>query len=124
MPVSESGPESESRFLALVTPGQLRFEALPSHSLLKSAQLAGVALPASCRNGTCRTCICRLASGRVRYEIAWPGLTAEEKQEGLILPCVAYPESNVVIEAPGARSLVRECNLPSAATAFPTSNRV
>lgn len=108
MPASESPVASEPCFLALVTPGQLRFDALPSHPLLKSAQLAGVALPASCRNGTCRTCMCRLASGRVRYEIAWPGLSAEEKEEGLILPCVAYPESNVVIDVPGARSFASE----------------
>jgi len=62
-------------------------------------------LPASCRNGTCRTCACRLTSGRIHYRIEWPGLSAEEKSEGWILPCVAYPESDVVLQAPGARSL-------------------
>ena len=35
----------------------------------------------SCRNGTCRTCLCRLDSGQIAYEIEWPGLTREEKAE-------------------------------------------
>ena len=41
---------------------------------------------------------CRLLSGEVRYDIEWPGVSAEEKDEGWILPCVAKPCSNVVIE--------------------------
>ena len=34
----------------------------------------------------------------VRYDIAWPGLSPEEKAEGCVLPCVAYPESDVVLQ--------------------------
>ncbi len=64
------------------------------------AQGAGVVWPSSCRNGTCRTCICRLLSGQVSYRIEWPGLSLDEKREGYILPCVAYPASDVVIEWP------------------------
>jgi hypothetical protein len=33
----------------------------------------------------------------------WPGLSADEKRQGFILPCVARPESDLVIEAPRAR---------------------
>jgi hypothetical protein len=43
-----------------------------------------------------------LLSGEVRYDIEWPGLSAEEKAEGWILPCVAKPTSDVVIEQNGA----------------------
>ena len=32
--------------------------------------------------------------------IDWPGLTPEEIAEGCVLPCVAYPASDVVLEAP------------------------
>lgn len=39
----------------------------------------------------------QLLSGRVAYRIEWPGLLAEEKAEGWILPCVAYPEADLVI---------------------------
>ena len=77
----------------------------PGQTLLQAALAAGIHLPASCRNGTCRTCMCRLAAGRVRYLIDWPGLLAEEKAEGWILPCVATADGDLVIEAPGARPL-------------------
>lgn len=91
------------RFSVLVEPLGRSFDADESTALLTAARSAGIDLPASCRNGTCRTCMCRLLSGRVGYRIEWPGLTREEKAEGLILPCVAYPESDLVINAPGAR---------------------
>jgi ferredoxin len=74
-------------------------------SLLEAALRHGVGLPSSCRNGTCRTCMCRLLAGEVRYRIEWPGLLAEEKAEGWILPCVALPVGPVHIEAPGAVDL-------------------
>ena len=73
------------------------FTATPDQPLLLSALAAGHALPSSCRNGVCRTCICRLHSGRITYRMQWPGLSAEEKAEGLFLPCVAYPASDLVM---------------------------
>lgn len=76
------------------------FGAPASQPLLQSALAAGIFLESSCRNGTCRSCICRLASGQVVYRIEWPGLSAEEKAEGFILPCVAYPRSDLVMTAP------------------------
>jgi ferredoxin len=76
------------------------FAAPADQPLLQSALQAGIVLESSCRNGTCRSCICRLASGRVVYRIAWPGLSAEEKADGYILPCVAYPVSDLVITLP------------------------
>jgi ferredoxin len=83
----------------LAATGQ-RFDAPASLPLLQSALKAGIELASSCRNGTCRTCIRRLDSGRVSYRIEWPGLSAEEKAEGFILPCVAHPASDVVIAPP------------------------
>ena len=88
-------------FTARIEPGGTVFEAPASLPLLRAAELAGLTLGASsCRNGTCRACICRLVSGQVVYRIEWPGLSADEKREGYILPCVAHPLSDVVIELP------------------------
>ncbi|CAH0261605.1 Ferredoxin-1 [Massilia sp. Bi118] len=67
-------------------------------TILHAAEQAGIDLPSSCRNGTCRTCICRLASGGVRYLVEWPGLSFDEKREGYVLPCVAVPVGDVVVE--------------------------
>jgi len=85
-------------FTARIAPDGATFAAPADLPLLRAAELAGLSLASSCRNGTCRTCICRLASGEVAYRIEWPGLSAEEKRDGFILPCVAYPLSDVVIE--------------------------
>ena len=87
-------------FTARLAPVGPTFAAPASLPLLQAAERAGLVLANSCRNGTCRTCICRLSSGQVVYRIEWPGLSAEEKQEGYILPCAAYPASDVVIEFP------------------------
>jgi ferredoxin len=90
----------EPRHPVSIEPAGLRFDAPASLPLLKAAQAAGIRLPSSCRNGTCRACMCRLVSGTVEYGIEWPGLLAEEKREGWILPCVALARSALVIEAP------------------------
>ncbi|HEX7907871.1 MAG TPA: 2Fe-2S iron-sulfur cluster-binding protein [Paraburkholderia sp.] len=91
--------------LVRVEPLGHTFEAPDSLTILEAAGFANLRLPRSCRNGTCRTCICRLVSGTVSYTIEWPGLSREEKQEGYILPCVAIAESDVVIEVPEAAEL-------------------
>jgi ferredoxin len=89
-------------FSAVVAPDGWRFDAPADLTLLQAAAHAGIELPSSCRNGTCRTCLCRLVSGAVTYRIEWPGLSAEEKADGFILPCVAHAVSDVVIEQPWA----------------------
>jgi ferredoxin len=88
-----------------LAPSGLAFDAEADTTLLKAAEDAGIELPSSCRNGTCRTCICRRLSGETRHTIQWPGLSADEKDEGWILPCVAQALSDVSLEVPGARSL-------------------
>ncbi|NRR33189.1 2Fe-2S iron-sulfur cluster binding domain-containing protein [Oxalobacteraceae bacterium] len=88
-----------------VEPKGLAFDAGAATSVLLAAEQGGVRLPSSCRNGTCRTCICRLRSGSVRYLIEWPGLSPDEKIDGYILPCVAVAQSDLVIEAPAAKAL-------------------
>jgi hypothetical protein len=45
-----------------------------------------------------------MLSGTVSYRIEWPGLTKEEKAEGLILPCVAIAETDLVIVVPDAEA--------------------
>jgi ferredoxin len=73
-------------------------------TLLNAAEQAGVRdlkLESSCRNGTCRTCMCLMLAGEVTYLIDWPGLSLDEKREGWILPCVAYPRTDVVLQLPG-----------------------
>jgi ferredoxin len=93
-------PASAPLFSITLMPSGRSFEAPDDTSILEAAAFAGLVLPSSCRNGTCRACLCRLVEGAVRYRIEWPGLTAEEKAEGWILPCSAIPASNLVIVQP------------------------
>ncbi|RZL10619.1 MAG: 2Fe-2S iron-sulfur cluster binding domain-containing protein [Rubrivivax sp.] len=84
---------------SLALPSGASFPADALGTVWHAAREAGLRLPTSCRNGTCRTCLSRLVDGTVAYHIDWPGVSREERAEGWFLPCVAYPESDLVIEA-------------------------
>ncbi|WP_213958328.1 MULTISPECIES: 2Fe-2S iron-sulfur cluster-binding protein [unclassified Variovorax] len=88
------------RWTVRVEPAGYAFDAAPGQSLLRAAQQAGVELPSSCRNGTCRTCLCRMLEGSIRYQIDWPGVSVDERDEGLILPCVAEATSDLTLDVP------------------------
>lgn len=90
-------------FAVRIEPQGWQFQAPCGQSLREAAAQAGVVLPSSCRNGTCRECLCRLLDGCVSYAIEWPGLSTDERREGCILPCVARAETDLVIHAPRAR---------------------
>lgn len=91
-------------YSVLIQPSGLRFNAEAGRSLLRAAEDVGVVLPSSCRNGTCRTCLCQVSEGVVVHTIEWPGVTREERAEGWILPCVAEARSDAVLEVPLAAS--------------------
>ena len=99
-----TAPENFEIFTVKVGPAGLQYDVEGDLTLLEAAEMSRIELPSSCRNGTCRTCVCRLVSGEVTYTIDWPGLSAEEKAEGYVLPCVARPTSNVVLEQTQARA--------------------
>jgi ferredoxin len=85
-------------YRALLQPSGRAFDAHGDRTLLASAAAAGIEMPSSCRNGSCRTCLRPLHAGAVHYLIPWPGLLPEERKDGgWVLPCVAYPASDVVI---------------------------
>jgi ferredoxin len=97
--------DSDSSHLVRIEPLGAHFDAPESLTLLEAAGFARVSMPRSCRNGTCRTCLCRIVSGTVRYTIEWPGLSREEKADGYTLPCVAVATSDVVLDVPDATLL-------------------
>jgi ferredoxin len=95
--MTQQGPAPEE-YQALLRPSGRSFAARADRTLLVSAAVAGIEMPNSCRNGTCRTCLRPLHAGRVHYRIPWPGLLPEERHTGgWVLPCVAYPLSDVVV---------------------------
>ena len=88
-----------------VLPQGASFEVSATDSLLIGAERAGWRWPNSCRNGTCRACLCRLQDGEVRYTLTWPGVSAEEKAQGWILPCVAQAVTDVTVDQPAAQKI-------------------
>jgi len=96
--VSSGAASAAECHTVVLAPSGLTFSNRAAATVLEAASEARIALPRMCRNGTCRTCMCRLLSGRIAYRIEWPGLSAEEKAEGWILPCVAYPQSDLLLE--------------------------
>ena len=89
--------DTPTLFTATTQPDNVQVDAWSHEPLLLSLEMGGSNWPSSCRNGTCRTCIGQLQSGQVRYSLEWPGLSPEEHAQGFVLPCVAYPCSNLAI---------------------------
>jgi ferredoxin len=100
---SDPVPLGEPQAWLTVSPLGLRVPVLAGQSLIEAAQAAGLDMPRSCRNGTCRACRCVLTHGSVSYRVEWPGLSPDEREAGEILPCVAIPEGDVSISQPLAR---------------------
>ena len=86
-----------------IEPQGWRVDCAPDATLREAAAAAGITLPTSCRNGTCRHCMAHLVSGEVRYQVAWPGLSREELAQGWTLPCVAVPCADLVLIQPAAK---------------------
>ncbi len=66
--------------------------------ILETAQEAGIDLPNSCNAGVCTTCAGQISEGTVEQSDGM-GVSPDLQAEGYVLLCVAYPRSNLKIEA-------------------------
>lgn len=69
-----------------------------AENLLDFAESGGIRIESGCRMGVCGSCKVKLISGTVTMETE-DGLQDEDKADRMILPCVAVPETDLVIEA-------------------------
>lgn len=67
-------------------------------TILEVADDVGVEIDNSCRSGVCGLCKVKLLSGKVSMEVD-ESLTAEDKENGLILACQAKSEEDVEVDA-------------------------
>lgn len=71
----------------------------PNETVLAAATRNGLALPYSCRTGTCGACKAKLVSGEIDYATTdLSGLTASEQAAGFILLCQAQPRSDLTLD--------------------------
>ncbi|OIN56160.1 2Fe-2S iron-sulfur cluster-binding protein [Arsenicibacter rosenii] len=100
-PVFVSAPpvQSADRIVRLLFAEKELSILVPAYkSILQAALDEGVSLPYSCRGGRCSTCAGRCTSGQVHMTIN-DVLTERDLQQGWVLTCTGYPESDdVVIE--------------------------
>jgi ferredoxin len=67
-------------------------------NILDLAEANGIQLENACRAGVCGTCKVKLLSGEVYMETE-DGLQDEDRKQNMILPCVAVPKTDLVIDA-------------------------
>lgn len=83
--------------------GVLEGHAFPltsGHTLLESALNAGVQLPYHCQVGTCKSCLCRVVSGKTRSLVELESvLSQDEIATGLVLACQCLPQSDLTLAA-------------------------
>ncbi|MEO1211337.1 MAG: 2Fe-2S iron-sulfur cluster-binding protein [Cyanobacteria bacterium J06638_20] len=66
-------------------------------TVLAAANEAGLELPSSCNAGVCTTCAAQLLSGTVDQSEGM-GISPELQEQGYALLCVAFPQSDLVLE--------------------------
>ena len=95
VPVAAGGARTGAPRLRLAVSGSVVTVA-KGQTLLEAAEAASVEIPNSCRGGVCGTCRTRVISGEVECEAE--ALTAEDREQGYVFPCVAFAKGDCVLD--------------------------
>ena len=87
----------ERRQLTYVWNGvKTEVEAHPDDTVLEAGELAGLALPYSCRGGVCSTCRARIVEGSVEMDRNY-ALEPWETEAGFVLTCQSHPTTDRLV---------------------------
>lgn len=67
-------------------------------TLLEVAEVNGINIPYSCRQGQCGTCATRLLEGQIKMDCE-EGLPPALKSQGYVLACVARGDGKIRLDA-------------------------
>ena len=71
----------------------------PDTTLLEAMRASDLPVRKACRNGVCGLCRCRVREGEFTYHWKVPhGLWEKDIEQGFILPCIAYPAGDLVLD--------------------------
>jgi ferredoxin len=77
----------------------LRVTSSADQTLLETMIQQHVPVRRACHNGSCGICKCRLKNGQIDYYERTPfGLSQDQIEQSYILPCIAYPVSDLDVD--------------------------